>query len=101
MRVIGLDSRCVTFSETHKNVSSPVKLKTLWAILFESLPMVWAACTIFSQMRNLQISVLSSGSKILVCEMSRRDDKTSSCNHDMDLVIGGITLILIGTFGEQ
>ena len=26
--------------------------------------------------------------KILVCEISRRDDKTSSCNHDMNLVIG-------------
>lgn len=33
--------------------------------------------------------------------MSRRDDKTYSCNHDMDLVIGGMTLMLIGTFGEQ
>lgn len=44
---------------------------------------------------------LSAAVKILICEMSRRDDKTSSCNHDMDLVIGGITLVLIGTFGEQ
>ena len=30
--------------------------------------------------------------KILVCEISSRDDKTSSCNHDMGLVIGGICL---------
>lgn len=44
---------------------------------------------------------LSAAVKILVCEISRRDDKTSSCNHDMDLVIGGITFMLIGTFGEQ
>lgn len=38
--------------------------------------------------------------EILVCEIPRHNDKTSSCNHDMDLVIGGITLMLIGTFGE-
>lgn len=83
LRVIGLSSRCVTFSETHKNVSSPVKLKTLWAILFESLLVVWAACTIFSQMNILRLQ-----NKMLVCETSGRDDKTSSCNHDIDLVVG-------------
>lgn len=44
---------------------------------------------------------LSAAIKMLICEMSRRDDKTSSCNHDMDLVIGGITLMLIGTLGER
>lgn len=32
--------------------------------------------------------------EILVCEISGRNDKTSSCNHDMDLVIGGIALML-------
>lgn len=26
--------------------------------------------------------------EILICEISGRDDKISSCNHDMDLVIG-------------
>lgn len=26
--------------------------------------------------------------EILVCEISGRDDRISSCNHDMDLVIG-------------
>lgn len=31
--------------------------------------------------------------EILICETSRRDDKTSSCNHDIDLVIG-IALVL-------
>lgn len=36
LRVIGLSSRCVTFSEAHKNVSSPVKLKTLWAIFLKA-----------------------------------------------------------------
>ena len=25
---------------------------------------------------------------MLVCETSGRDDKTSSCNHDIDLVVG-------------
>lgn len=55
---------------------------------------------LFSQMRILE-ERSSAAVKILICEMSRRDDKTSSCNHDMDLVIGGITLVLIGTFGEQ
>lgn len=39
--------------------------------------------------------------EILICEISRRGDKISSCNHDMDLVVGCITLMLIGTFGEQ
>lgn len=38
------------------------------------------------------------GRQILVCEISRRDDKTSLCNHDMDLVIGGIALMLIGPY---
>lgn len=39
---------------------------------------------------------------MLICETSRRDDKTSSCNHDMDLVIGK-ALVLIGPYwlGEQ
>lgn len=26
--------------------------------------------------------------EILICEISRRDDRASSCNHDIDLVIG-------------
>ena len=39
--------------------------------------------------------------EILVCVIPRHNDKTSSCNHDMDLVIGGITLMLIGTLGER
>ena len=60
--LIGLNSRCVTFSDAHKNVLSPVKLKTLWAILFESLPVVWAACTIFSQMNILRLQ-----DKMLAC----------------------------------
>lgn len=37
---------------------------------------------------------LSAAVKILICEISRRDDKTSSCNHDMDLVIGGVSILL-------
>ena len=55
---------------------------------------------LFSQMIILE-ERLSAVVKILICEMSRRDNKTSSCNHDMDLVIGGITLMLIGTLGER
>lgn len=39
--LIRLSSRCVTFSEAHKDVSSPVKLKTLGRSFFESLPVVW------------------------------------------------------------
>lgn len=40
--------------------------------------------------------------EILVCEISGRDDRISSCNHDMDLVIGK-ALALIGPYwlGEQ
>ena len=52
---------------------------------------------LFSQMRILE-ELLSAAVKILVCEMSRRDDKTSSCNHDMDLAIGGIALMLIDPY---
>lgn len=39
---------------------------------------------------------------MLICETSRRDDKTSSCNHDIDLVIDGIVFVLIDPhwFGE-
>lgn len=35
--------------------------------------------------------------------MTGRDDKTSSCNHDMDLVIGNTTFVLIDPywFSEQ
>ena len=36
--------------------------------------------------------------EILVCEISGRDAKTLSCNHDIDLVIGGIALMLIGPY---
>ena len=50
--LLGLDFRCVTFSEAHKNMSPPVKFKTTMGDLFESLPVVWAACTMFSQLRS-------------------------------------------------
>lgn len=43
---------------------------------------------LFSQMRILEIGLYLAAVKILICEMSRCDDKTSSCNHDIDLVIG-------------
>lgn len=36
--------------------------------------------------------------EILVCKMHGRDDRISSCNHDMELVIGGITLVLIDPY---
>ena len=36
--------------------------------------------------------------EILVYEISRRDDRISSCNHDMDLVIDGMALTLIGPY---
>lgn len=60
--LIGSSSRCVTFSEIHKKVLSLVKLKTLWEILFESLLVVWAACTVFSQMNILRLQ-----NKMLAC----------------------------------
>lgn len=43
---------------------------------------------LFSQMRILEMGVYLAAVKILVYEISGRDDKTSSCNHDIDLVIG-------------
>ena len=36
--------------------------------------------------------------KMLICEISMRDAKTLSCNHDMDLAIGGIALMLIDPY---
>lgn len=36
--------------------------------------------------------------EILVCEISERNDRNSSDNHDIDLVIGGIALMLIGPY---
>ena len=39
-------------------------------------------------MKILEMIVLSAAVKILICETPMRDDKTSSCNHDIDLVIG-------------
>lgn len=48
-------------------------------------------------------SVYLAAVKILVCKISKRDDKTSSCNHDMDLVIGSMAFVSIGPcwLGEQ
>ena len=57
--------------------------------------------TIIFADENFRDGVLSAAVKILICEISRRDDKISSCNHDMDLVIGSITLMLMGLFGER
>lgn len=56
---------------------------------------------LFSQMSILEMVFYLVATEILVCEISERDDRASSCNHDMDLVIGGITLMLIGTLGER
>ena len=56
---------------------------------------------LFSQMRILEMVFYLVAAEILVCVIPRHNDKTSSCNHDMDLVIGGITLMLIGTLGER
>ena len=33
------------------------------------------------------------------CEISRRDNKASSCNHDMDLVIDKVFVGLMSSFG--
>lgn len=57
--------------------------------------------TIIFADENFRDSAYLAAVKILICEISGRDDKTSSCNHDMDLVIGGIALMLIGPLGEQ
>ena len=43
---------------------------------------------LFSQMRILEMVFCLAATEMLVCEMTMRGDKTSSCNHDMDLVIG-------------
>lgn len=37
---------------------------------------------------NFRYSVYLMVVKILICEIFRRNDGTSSCNHDIDLVIG-------------
>lgn len=46
---------------------------------------------------NFRDSAYLMATEILVCEMHGRDDKISSCNHDMDLVIGK-ALALIGPY---
>ena len=43
---------------------------------------------VFSQMSILEMMPCLAAIKILVCEISGRNDKISSCNHDIDLVIG-------------
>ena len=43
---------------------------------------------LFSQMRILEMVFCLAAIEMLVCETSGCDDKTSSCNHDIDLVIG-------------
>ena len=43
---------------------------------------------LFSQMSILEMVLCLAAIEILVCEMHGRDDKISSCNHDIDLVIG-------------
>lgn len=53
--LIGLEFRCVAFSEAHKSVLSLVKLKHYGRSFSESLPVVWAACTTFSQMNILRL----------------------------------------------
>ena len=57
---------------------------------------------VFSQMSILEMMPCLAVTEILVCEMHGRNDKISSCNHDMDLVIGK-ALALIGPYwlGEQ
>ena len=43
---------------------------------------------VFSQMSILEMMPCLAATEILVCEISGRDDRISSCNHDIDLVIG-------------
>ena len=54
--------------------------------------------TIIFADENFRDSVYLMAVEMLICEISRRDDKTSLCNHDMDLVIGGIALVLIDPY---
>lgn len=49
-------------------------------------------------MRNLEIGVLSSGDRNTCMRISGCDDKTLSCNHDMELVISGMTLVFIDPY---
>ena len=40
--------------------------------------------------------------EILACEIPRCNDKTSSCNHDIDLVIGKALMLIVPCwFDEQ
>jgi len=39
-------------------------------------------------MSILEMMPCLAATEILVCEISGRDDRISSCNHDIDLVIG-------------
>ena len=57
---------------------------------------------LFSQMSILEAVFYLVVVEILICEISGHDDRTSSCNHDMDLVIGK-ALVFIGSYwvGEQ
>ena len=43
---------------------------------------------LFSQMSILEMVFSVVAIEILVCEMHGRNDRTSSCNYDIDLVIG-------------
>lgn len=43
---------------------------------------------LFSQMRILEMVFCLAATEMLVCETSGRNDRASSCNHDIDLVIG-------------
>ena len=74
---------------------------TLWSSEFIYAPDLLQ--TIIFADENFRDSTYLVAVEMLVCEISRRDDKTSSCNHDMDLVIGDITLVFIDPcwFGEQ
>ena len=49
--------------------------------------------TIIFADENFRDGVYLAAAKILICENIWCDDRASSCNHDMDLVIGGITLV--------
>lgn len=53
-------------------------------------------------MSILELMPCLAATEILVCEISGRDDRISSCNHDMDLVIGKVIgrLTIVSVMGR-
>lgn len=59
---------------------------TLWSSEFICVPDLLR--TVVFADENFRCDVLSSGHQNTYMRISGRDDRTSSCNHDIDLVVG-------------